>query len=102
VQQTPSRAVQLCSYPITETRQAVIIEMTEKCFKDGCYDKQQAEQSRTYLSDLFSTNHDRIFLIPMQLSWFPFKMNSTKNMYFKNVALVGEAAFFFIIVLALG
>jgi len=95
VQQTPSGAVQLCSYPITETRQAVIIEMTEKCFKEGGFDERPTEQSRNYLSDLFSTDHDRISLIPTQLSRFPFKMNSTKNMYYKNVALVGEAAFSF-------
>lgn len=95
VQQTPNGAVQLCSYPITETRQAVIIEMTEKCFKEGGFDERSAEQSRNYLSDLFSTDHDRISLIPTQLSWFPFKMNSTKSMYYKNVVLVGEAAFSF-------
>jgi len=95
VQKTPSGAIQLCSYPITDTRQAVIIEMTEKCFKEGGFDERPAEKSRSYLSDLFSTDHDRISLTPTQLSWFPFKMNSTKNMYYKNVALVGEAAFSF-------
>lgn len=95
VQQTPNGTIQLCSYPITQTRQAVIVEMTEKCFQDGGFDEHPAEQSRKYLSALFSTRYDRISLIPTQLSWFAFKMNSTKNMYYKNVALVGEAAFSF-------
>jgi hypothetical protein len=77
VQQTPNGIIQLCSYPITETRQAVIIEITKKCFMDGGFDELPAAQSRNYLSDLFSIDKNNISLISKQLSWFPFKMNST-------------------------
>jgi len=92
---TPSGIIQLSSYPLTDTRQAVIIEMTEKCFQSGSFHQQSTTDSIPYFNELFTCNDDEIALIPTGLPWFSFKMNTVENLFYRNVALIGDAAFSF-------
>ncbi|MFT6114061.1 MAG: 2-polyprenyl-6-methoxyphenol hydroxylase-like FAD-dependent oxidoreductase [Oleispira sp.] len=92
---TSSGFIQLSSYPLTDTRQAVIIEMTEKCFQSSSFHQQSPADAMPYLNKIFTSNEDKIDLIPSNLPWFSFKMNTVKHLFHENVALIGDAAFSF-------
>tara|TARA_R110002167_G_scaffold180956_14_gene381187 strand:- start:581 stop:1672 length:1092 start_codon:yes stop_codon:yes gene_type:complete len=92
---TPTGVIQLSSYPLTNTRQAVIIEMTEQCFQLGNFHQQSSAEAIPYLNKIFTSDEDKIALISTNLPWFSFKMNTVKHLFHRNVALIGDAAFSF-------
>lgn len=92
---TASGFIQLSSYPLSETRQAVIIEMTEQCFRSSGFQRQSPADVIPYLNKIFTSNEDKIDLISTNLPWFSFKMNTVKSLFHENVVLIGDAAFSF-------
>jgi len=92
---TPSGVIQLSSYPLSDTRQAVIIEMTDKCFQSNGFHQQSTTDAIPYFNKIFTSDEDPIALITTSLPWFSFKMNTVENLFHRNVALIGDAAFSF-------
>lgn len=92
---TSTGFIQLSSYPLTDTRQAVIIEMTEKCFQSSRFLQQSPAEAITHLNKIFTSEEDKIDLVSTNLPWFSFKMNTVKHLFHENMVLIGDAAFSF-------
>lgn len=88
----PEGVIMLTSYPLTENKQVVIIEMSEKCANSGNFKDRSPEQCENYLSEVLSQNGDLMSLKSAGLPWYNFKMNTAQNLHYKNVALIGDAA----------
>jgi len=89
----PEGVVMLTSYPLTENKQVVIIEMTDKCQNSGNFKGKSPEQASEYLSEILSQNGDQIQLKSAGLPWYSFIMNTTKKLNHQNVTLIGDAAY---------
>lgn len=85
----------LTSYPLTNTKQAVVIEMTDQCLASGDLQGKTPAQAIPYLNKLLSENSDDISLQPANLPWYTFKMNTAGKLYHNNLALMGDAAYSF-------
>mgnify|MGYP003632373253 FL=1 len=85
----------LTSYPLTKNKQAVVIEMTDNCLESGALQGKNPAQAIPYLNKLLSENGDKINLIPANLPWYAFKMNTAGKLYHQNLALIGDAAYSF-------
>ena len=85
----------LTSYPLTKNKQAVVIEMTDSCLDSGDLRGKNPTQAIPYLNKLLSENGDDINLIPANLPWYTFKMNTVGKLYHENLALIGDAAYSF-------
>lgn len=85
----------LTSYPLTKNKQAVVIEMTDSCLDSGELKGKEPTQAIPYLNKLLSENGDEISLIPANLPWYTFKMNTVGKLYHDNLALIGDAAYSF-------
>lgn len=85
----------LTSYPLTKNKQAVVIEMTDNCLDSGELKGKEPTQAIPYLNKLLSENGDEISLIPANLPWYTFKMNTVGKLYHDNLALIGDAAYSF-------
>jgi 2-polyprenyl-6-methoxyphenol hydroxylase-like FAD-dependent oxidoreductase len=85
----------LSSYPLTKHKQVVVIEMTDKCLASGDLRGKTPTQAIPYLNKLLSENGDEINLIPTNLPWYTFKMNTSGKLYSDNLALIGDAAYSF-------
>jgi len=93
--QAPEGVIIMTSYPLTENKQVVIIEMTNKCAASGKFKGKSPKEAIPYLNEILSSNGDNISLTPANLPWYSFKMNTTKNVFYKNATLVGDAAMSF-------
>ena len=93
--QAPEGVIMLTSYPLTENRQVVIIEMTDNCLNSGQFRGKSPQEAEPYLNALLSSNGDEMSLKSAGLPWYTFNMNTTEQLADKNVALVGDAAFSF-------
>lgn len=85
----------LTSYPLSNNKQVVVIEMTDNCLKSGSLKGKSPTEAIPYLNRLLSGNGDTINLQPANLPWYTFKMNTLGQLYHKNLALIGDAAFSF-------
>jgi len=92
---TDTGVIQMITYPQTDHRQVVIMEMTEACYHKGKFDTKTPEEIAAYLSETLSLDNDKITLSTGNLPWVPFTQNQVKNLYTENIALVGESAFSF-------
>ena len=90
--QAPEGVIMLTSYPLTDYKQVVIIEMSKKCVNSGKFKGQSPEQCQDYLSSILSQNGDLISLKSAGLPWYSFRMNTTHNLAYENATLVGDAA----------
>jgi len=93
--QADEGVVMLTSYPLTRNKQVVIIEMTENCLNKGKFRGKTPAQAVPYLNEILSSNGDQIDLKSANLPWYSFKMNTTENLHYKNVALLGDSAYSF-------
>lgn len=92
---SPYGVIQMISYPHTDHRQIVIMEMTEDCYQKGQFEHQEPQEIAEFLNQQLSLESDPISLEPGPLPWLPFSLNTTDRLNHSNVALVGEAAFSF-------
>lgn len=83
------------SYPLTKHQQVVIIEMSDHCLASGPLKNKSPTEAIPYLNTLLSKHDTTTQLIPANLPWYTFKMNTTKTLYYKNLALMGDAAYSF-------
>jgi 2-polyprenyl-6-methoxyphenol hydroxylase-like FAD-dependent oxidoreductase len=88
----PEGVIMLTSYPLTENKQVVIIEMSDQCANSGNFKDKSPVECEDYLSQILSQNGDLMSLKSAGLPWYSFKMNTTQNLHYKNVALIGDAA----------
>jgi 2-polyprenyl-6-methoxyphenol hydroxylase-like FAD-dependent oxidoreductase len=93
--QAPEGVVMLTSYPLTENKQVVIIEMTQECLNSGNFKGKSPKEAIPYLNKILSQNGDEISLSDASLPWYTFKMNTTQNLCYKNITMIGDAAFSF-------
>ena len=92
---TEHGVIQMITYPQTDHRQIVIMEMTEACFVDGDFKNKTAEEIARFLSKELSHEREQLHLETGNLPWMPFSQNSVKKLYTDNLAFVGESAFSF-------
>ena len=88
----PEGVVMLTSYPLTRYKQVVIIEISEACANSGYFKGKSPQECEAYLSEILSQNGDLMSLESAGLPWYSFKMNTTRNLSFENVTLIGDAA----------
>lgn len=88
----PEGVVMLTSYPLSDYKQVVIIEMSDQCANSGKFKDKTPQQCEDYLSEILSQNGDLISLKSADLPWYAFKMNTTQKLAYKNVTLIGDAA----------
>jgi|GEM_PF-1428644 len=93
--QAPEGVIIMTSYPITENKQVVIIEMSDQCADSGKFKGKSPKESIPYLNEILSSNGDNISLTPANLPWYAFKMNTTQNLAYENVTLIGDGAMSF-------
>ena len=91
----PEGVIIMTSYPLSDTKQVVIIEMTNECANSGNFKNKSPKQVIPYLNEILSSNGDNISLTPANLPWYSFKMNTTKNLAYENVTLIGDGAMSF-------
>ena len=91
----PEGVILMTSYPLTENKQVVIIEMTDNCLNSGKFKGKSPEEAIPYLNEILSGNGDQISLRPANLPWYTFKMNTIKNAFYENVTLIGDGAMSF-------
>ena len=87
--------LQMISYPQTDKRQIVIMEMTQSCYERGGFAERSPEDIAEFLSARFAVKGDEISMTSGKLPWLPFSQNHTERLFVDNVALVGESAFSF-------
>jgi len=93
--QAPEGVIIMTSYPLTENKQVVIIEMSNQCADSGKFKGKSPKDSIPYLNEILSSNGDNISLTPANLPWYAFKMNTTQNLAHENVTLIGDGAMSF-------
>ncbi|MFT5717921.1 MAG: 2-polyprenyl-6-methoxyphenol hydroxylase-like FAD-dependent oxidoreductase [Oleiphilaceae bacterium] len=93
--QAPEGVIIMTSYPLTETKQVVIIEMSNQCANSGRLKGKSPHEAIPYLNEILSSNGDNISLTLANLPWYSFKMNTTKNLVHENVTLIGDGAMSF-------
>ena len=69
--------------------------MTDKCLNSGELKGKTPTQAIPYLNKLLSENEDEIDLLPENLPWYTFKMNTAEKLYSDNLVLIGDAAYSF-------
>lgn len=92
---TKHGVIQMITYPQTDHRQIVIMEMTEACYQRGNFENKTPEEVSKFLSSELSLENEHLQLETGNLPWIPFAQNSVKHLYTENVAFVGESAFSF-------
>lgn len=85
----------LTAYPLTKHKQVVVIEMTDACLNSSALKGKTPTEAIPYLNELLCSNGDEINLIPANLPWYTFKMNTTDQLFHQNLVLIGDAAYSF-------
>lgn len=93
--QAPEGVIIMTSYPLTDNKQVVIIEMSNQCADSGKFKGKSPKEAIPYLNEILSSNGDNIDLTPANLPWYAFKMNTTQNLSYENVTLIGDGAMSF-------
>ena len=75
----------LTSYPLSDYKQVVIIEMSDQCANSGKFKDKTPQQCEDYLSEILSQNGDLISLKSADLPWYAFKMNTTQKLAYKSI-----------------
>lgn len=87
--------IQMITYPQSDHRQVIIMEMTEACYLKGNFENKTPEEIAIFLNQELSFEDHQLNLVTGNLPWIPFAQNSVKTLYTDNVAFVGESAFSF-------
>lgn len=91
----PEGVTLLTSYPLTQHKQVVVIEMTDQCLASNRLKGKTPTEAIPYLNTLLSKNGDAINLQAANLPWYTFRMNTVGQLTHRNLALIGDAAYSF-------
>ncbi len=79
------------SYKFNKTTSTFIVECDPRTWENADFEKMNADQTLDYLGEVFAKDLNGHQLLSNNSKWINFLLVKTRNWFFENVALIGDA-----------